>query len=361
MKKKLCIIIPSLGGGGAERVAFYLLNNIDIKIFDVSIIVIYKNKGDYIIDLRKEVKRIFLEKNKIRYSLFSLYKTLKKENPDIIINFSFELMMLIGVFIIPFFSKIYFINRQINILGMQKFNYFKKKMLKIAYKNFDKIITQSKDMTEDLLKNIEISEDKIVEINNPVDIKNIEELSNQNVEIEFNKNNNNILCVGRLTFQKGFDLIIKIISLLNNKNIKLYILGEGEDREKLNKLIKNLNLEEQIFLLGRKYNPYIYMKNADLFILSSRYEGFPNVLIEAGACGLYSVCNNCLGGINEIINENINGNIVDFTDEKLAVQRIKTALLKTKAKEEIKKIIEERYSLEKIIIKYEELLTNSKK
>lgn len=124
MKKKLCIIIPSLGGGGAERVAFYLLNNIDIKIFDVSIIVIYKNKGDYIIDLRKEVKRIFLEKNKIRYSLFSLYKTLKKENPDIIINFSFELMMLIGVFIIPFFSKIYFINRQINILGMQKFNYF---------------------------------------------------------------------------------------------------------------------------------------------------------------------------------------------------------------------------------------------
>ena len=356
MKKKLCVIIPSLGGGGAERVAFYLLNNVDIKIFDVSVIVIYKNKGDYIINLRKEVKRIFLEKNKIRYSLFSLYKILKKENPDIIINFSFELMMLIGVFIIPFFSKIYFINRQINILGMQKFNYFKKKLLKIAYKNFDKIITQSRDMTEDLLKNIEISKDKIIEINNPVDIKGIEELSNQNIEIEFNKKNNNILCVGRLTFQKGFDLIIKIIPLLNDKNIKLYILGDGEDREKLRKLIKNLNLEEQIFLLGRKHNPYIYMKSADLFILSSRYEGFPNVLIEAGACGLYSVCNNCLGGINEIINENINGNIVDFANEKLAAQRIKTALLKKKAKEEIKKTIEERYSLEKIMIKYEELL-----
>ncbi len=67
MKKKLCVIIPSLGGGGAERVAFYLLNNVDIKIFDVSVIVIYKNKGDYIINLRKEVKRIFFKKRKSRY------------------------------------------------------------------------------------------------------------------------------------------------------------------------------------------------------------------------------------------------------------------------------------------------------
>ena len=126
VKKKICFVIPSLGGGGAERVAFHLLNNLSLDKFDLSVIIVYKNKGDYLKGLRKEVKRIFLEKSKIRYSIPSLYRALKEENPDIVINFSFDLMMLMGVFIISFFKNTYFINRQINILSMQKFNFFKK-------------------------------------------------------------------------------------------------------------------------------------------------------------------------------------------------------------------------------------------
>ena len=354
--KKICFIIPSLGGGGAERVAFHLLNNLSLDNFDLSVIIIYKDKGGYLKDLRKEVKRIFLEKDKIRHSIPSLYKALKVEKPDIVINFSFELMMLMGIFIIPFFRNIYFINRQINILSMQNFNFLKKILLKIAYKNFNKIITQSRDMTEDLLKNIDISEEKIVEINNPADMDKIEKLSNENIEIEFDKNNKNILCVGRLVPQKGFDLIIQSMTLINDENIKLYILGDGEEKENLLNLIKKLNLEEKVFLLGRKSNPYVYMKNADLFILSSRYEGFPNVLIEAGACGLYSVCNNCPGGVNEIILEDINGNIVDFDNRDLVVKTIEKNLNLNKDKKKIKESIANRYSLDKIIKKYEKLL-----
>lgn len=356
MKKKLCIIIPSLGGGGAERVAFHLLNNLSLSEFELSVVIIYKNRGDYLEDLRKEVKKIFLEKDKIRYSIFSLYKILKLEKPDIVINFSFSLMMTVGFFLVPFFKNIYFINRQTNILSMHKFSFLKKLLLKIAYKNFNKIIAQSKDMTEDLLKNIDISEEKIVEINNPADMDKIEKLSNENIEIEFDKNNKNILCVGRLVPQKGFDLIIQSMTLINDENIKLYILGDGEEKENLLNLIKKLNLEEKVFLLGRKSNPYVYMKNADLFILSSRYEGFPNVLIEAGACGLYSVCNNCPGGVNEIILEDINGNIVDFDNRDLVVKTIEKNLNLNKDKKKIKESIANRYSLDKIIKKYEKLL-----
>ena len=356
MKKKICFITPSLGGGGAERVAFHLLNNININNFDLSVIIIYKDKGNYLKDLRKEVKKIFLEKDKIRYSIFSLYKILKIEKPDSVVVFSFDLMMLMGVFIIPFFKDICFINRQLNILSMQNFNFFKKLLLRIAYKNFDKIITQSKDMTEDLLENIDISREKIAEINNPVDMDKIEKFSNEKIEIEFDRTNKNLLCVGRLASQKGFDLIIKVMLLIEDKNIKLYILGDGEEKENLLNLIKKLNLEEKVFLLGRKSNPYVYMKNADLFILSSRYEGFPNVLIEAGACGLYSICNNCPGGINEIILENINGNIVNFSNEKLAAEIIEESLLLNKDKKEIKESVKNRYSLDKIINKYEIIL-----
>ena len=356
VKKKICFVIPSLGGGGAERVAFHLLNNLSLDKFDLSVIIVYKNKGDYLKGLRKEVKRIFLEKSKIRYSIPSLYRALKEENPDIVINFSFDLMMLMGVFIISFFKNTYFINRQINILSMQKFNFFKKILLKIAYKNFNKIITQSKDMTEDLLKNIDISKEKIVEINNPADIDKIEKLSNENIKIEFDKESKNLLSVGRLAPQKGFDLIIQSIPLLNDKNIKLYILGDGEEKENLLTLIEKLNLKERVFLLGRKLNPYAYMKNADLFILSSRYEGFPNVLIEAGSCGLYSICNNCPGGVNEIILKDINGNIVDFNNKDLVAKTIEKNLILNKDKEKIKHSIKNRYSLDKIIKKYEDLL-----
>lgn len=354
--KKICFLIPSLGGGGAERVAFHLLNNLSLDEFELSVIIIYKNKGDYLKDLRREVKRIFLEKDKIRYSIPSLCKVLKEERPDIVINFSFDLMMLMGVFIIPFLKNTYFINRQINILSMQKFNFFKKILLKVAYKNFNEIITQSKDMTEDLLKNIDISKEKIVEINNPADIEKIEKLSNENIEIEFDKESKNLLCVGRLAPQKGFDLIIQSMPLLNDKNIKLYILGDGEEKENLLNLIEKLNLKERVVLLGRKSNPYAYMKNADLFILSSRYEGFPNVLIEAGSCGLYSICNNCPGGINEIILEDINGNIVDFNNKDLVAKTIEKNLILNKDKEKIKDNIKNRYSLDRIVGKYEKLL-----
>ena len=361
MKQKICFIIPSLGGGGAERVAFHLLNNLNLNKFNLNVVIIYRKKGDYLKDLRKEVKTIFLEKDKIRYSIPSLYKVLKEEKPDIVVNFSFDLMMLIGTFVIPFFENTYFMNRQINILSMQKFSFFKKILLKVAYKNFNKIITQSKDMTEDLLKNIDISKEKIIEINNPVDIDRIEKLSNENIEIEFDKDCKNLLCVGRLAPQKGFDSIIEIISLINDENIKLYVLGEGEEKESLLNLIDKLNLKKRVFLLGRKSNPYIYMKNADLFILSSRYEGFPNVLIEAGACGLYSICNNCPGGVNEIILEDINGNIVDFDNEKLVAKIIEKTLTLNRDKEKIKNSIKSKYSLDKIINKYESLLKKCEK
>ena len=356
MKKKICFIVPNLGGGGAEKVALHLLNNLNLNKFNLSVIIIYKDKGEYFTDLRKEVKRIFLEKEKVRYFIFSLYKTLKKEKPDIVIDFSFESMILTGVFIIPFFKNIYFVGRQMNILGIQKFNFLKRWLLKMAYKNFDKIITQSRDMTEDLLKNISISKEKIEEINNATDIDKIEELSNENIEIEFDKNSKNLLCVGRLAPQKGFDLIINTMLLLD-KNIKLYIIGNGKEKENLVNLIKKLNLEDHVFLLGKKSNPYIYMKNADLFILSSRYEGFPNVLLEAGACGLYSICNDCPGGVNEIIEKNINGNIVDFNNKNLVAKIIEENLTSYRNKEKIKKSIENRYSLSKIINKYESLFT----
>lgn len=354
-KKKICFILPSLGGGGAEKVAYNLLNNMSLKNYELYLILT-KEDGEYLKNLKKEINIKVLNYKRSRYSILELYKEIKKLKPEIVIIFSFEISMLVGVLIRPLFKNIKFINRQLNLISKIRFNFLRKLFLRIAYGNFDKIITQSKDMTKDLLENISTDKKKIIEINNPVNINEIIELSNKNNQIEFKPDNKNLLCVGRLSKQKGFDKTIKIMRFFKETNVKLYILGEGTERKNLEKLIENYSLKNTVFLLGRKENPYIYMKNADLFILSSRYEGFPNVLLEAGACGLYSICDDSPGGINEIIEENTNGNIVDFNNEKLVEKFIIEKLDKIKDKKLTEKSILDRYSMNIIIKKYEKLL-----
>lgn len=359
MKKKLCFIVPNLGTGGAEKVALNLLNNINLKIFDLTLIIIYKNKGDYFKDLRKEVKCIFLEKNRIINSFFSIYRELKRLNPDIVLNFSLDVAILINILVL-FFKRVYFINRQTTLIGKMESSKLYLFLLKIAYKNFDKIITQSNVMTKDLLKTFNMNRDKIVEINNPLDFNNINKnLDNNSIEIEFNKNDKNILCVGRLSETKNFDKVIKIIEKINNEKIKLYILGEGRERKNLEKLIKSLNLQNRVFLLGRKDNPYIYMKQADLFVLSSKYEGFPNALLEANACGLYAICSQDVEVCKEIIVEGVTGKIVDFSKEDEVIKTILKEIKRTHDRSKIIEIIKEKYEIKKIIYLYENIFTKS--
>lgn len=354
--KKICFIIPNLGGGGAERVATHLLNNLNLEKYDLTLIIMYKDKGDYLKKLRKEVKIEFLNVDRIRFGILPIFKFLNKNHFDIVMVFSEDVMIFLGIFVVPFIKNTIFINRHLSVFLKDKKSIFRKYSLKVAYRNYDKVISQSKDMTESLLKNKLVSENKITEINNPVDFKNIDILSNKQEELEFDENFKNIIAVGRLFYQKGFDILINSMKSLINENIKLFILGEGPERKKLEKLIKDFKLENKIFLIGRKSNPYIYMKNADLFILSSRFEGFPNVLLEANACGCYAICNNSPGGINEIIQENINGNIINFENEEIFSKTIKRELMRNHDKEKIIKIVKDKYSLENIISKYEEYL-----
>jgi len=213
-------------------------------------------------------------------------------------------------------------------------------------------------MKDDLVRNLKINESKIVKINNPVDFDSIEKKEIANISLPFSANSKNVLAIGNLSHRKGFDNLLRVFEFLKTENIHLYLIGDGQDREKLLAQKENLQLDK-VHFLGTVTNPYPYLKNCDLFVLSSRYEGFPNVLLEAGACGTFSLSNNCKGGINEIIQPNINGKIADIENYSHFAKEIKTALSEIHDKNAIKNSIKSRFSKETIISQYEQVFDNS--
>ena len=347
--KTILFILPDLNQGGAERVITILCNELDRSKFQPKLIL-FKKEGYYLNHLKDDVEIIELNVSRIRYSIFKIIPLIKKLKPDIVFTGWGEISAFLSP-LIPIFSKTKFLTRETNVVSE---HVTRKEILFFYrfYNNFHQIIAQSDDMKNDLIKNFRISENKIVKINNPVDLDLVDSMRNQIKNSLYNKSYKNIVAIGNLSPRKGFDLLINVMKELQDDNVFLTILGDGVFKEELLTQKKELGLTNVEFK-GKVDNPFIYLNEADLFILSSRYEGFPNVLLEAGACETYSLANNCPGGIDEIIEEGINGEIFDINNAKEASKKIIKALNKSYSKTAIRKSIYSRFSKEIIIKKYE--------
>jgi len=349
--KKIAFFLPNLNQGGAEKVMVTLVNELSREKFKITL-VLFEKKGHFLNYLKEDVEVIELKTSRIRYSIFKIIPLIFKMKPDIAFIGWGEIAAFISP-MIPFFRKTKFVARETNVVS----EHVKRKEIRFFYKfynHFDKIIAQSDDMKKDLIENFTIRPQKIVKINNPVDVAWIQEKMEEEVQ-EFSSEFKNVVAIGNLSQRKGFDLLLNVFARLKNEKIKLFILGDGADKEKLLKQKENLNLTNVEFL-GNKKNPYPYLAKADLFVLSSRYEGFPNVLLEAGACGTYALTNDCPGGIREIIQEKINGEIMDITQAEEFADKIKDLCDENQDKKLIIKNISSRFSKEIIVESYESLL-----
>lgn len=352
-KTKILFIVPSMRGGGAERVISTLLQHIDKDKFDLNLALITK-EGKFLDDIPNHVNLIDLDTKRVRKSIFKIIKTINSLKPDIVFSTLGHLNLLISI-IRPFLSnKIVFIGRESNTVSVinkqSKYPKLFDFLYNNFYNNFDHIVAQAEYMKKDLVENYQIKSEKISVINNPIDFENIKKLSNISSKELFDKSKINLLAVGRLSHQKGFDTLLEIMKELDEKYF-LSILGQGPDEEKLKSTIKEFSLESKVQLLGFQDNPYIYMKQADIFVLSSRFEGFPNVVLEANTCGTTVIAFDCPGGTNEIIINGENGYLVKCQDKNDFIDKLKNISLQ----KEINLNLLNKYEVSEIINQYTNL------
>ena len=357
MKKIFLAVMHELTIGGAEGVICNILNNLDREKFDIHL-CLFKKKGTLIETLKKDVVIHDLKASRVitgGHKLFSLTSQLK---PDIVFSSITHVNLLIAAFIPllrPFCKNTKFITREVNIPSIRAKYIPKSKRLDYFYRrvihNFDAVIAQSNYMKEDIHKSYNVDSRKIFVINNPLNIKQIQKtlLKDRTDEQLFNPDKINILAVGVLRRQKGFDILLKVMPLLSDK-YHLNIIGEGKERNLLEAMILELDISEKVTFLGFQKNPYKYMRDADINVLSSRYEGFPNVILEANACGKFVVAFACPGVSEEIIHNNVNGFLVEPGNYRALAAAIKkyskisydeNVVFETTKRYEVKSIVKE--------------------
>ena len=247
------------------------------------------------------------------FSFIPLYKVIKKKNPDYFICHLITSLPMLLAKLFNFHSK--FILR---ISGLPKFNFFRKFYWKTCGNVFFRI-TSPTNATINHLQLIKIfDEKKIFLLRDPIiNIQKIEKLKKQKIDPFFEKNQF-IVAIGRLTKQKNFKFLISCFLKLTNSqpNLKLVILGDGEEMQNLKRLINTKNLENNIFLLGHLQNVFNYLSRAKLFILSSLWEDPGWVLLEAAASNTLILSSDCKNGPSEIIDNNNAGQLYKVDNEQ---------------------------------------------
>ena len=296
--------------GGTERVLSIIANELSKQKnkFNIHILSITNENNTSYFNLENEIKNDRILKSKdvnFKKQYFQVVKGIrhyiKENNIDILIDV--EVIASLFSILATRFTKT-------KLISWEHFNFYEDNgshlriyARKLAARFSNCIITLTEHDKQNYLNNLDIK-GKVEYIYNP-----IEEVD----DMECNIKSKQIISVGRLTYQKGFDMLCDVakVVLKDNKGWKWLILGDGEDKDKLRSKIKEYGLENKLILKGNVSNVEEYYKNSSLYVMTSRFEGLPMTLLEAKTYKLPIVSFNCLTGPSEIVKNNVNGYLIN--------------------------------------------------
>lgn len=318
-KTKILVFIPHLVGGGAEKVTLTFIKLLDKNKFDITLIILSEDYSVYNIK-DFTIKVIKLNVSKTMFSIFKLRKYINDIKPDILFSSLIRGHIAVTLSMIGLRKKPFVILRSPNspklLLEHNQMRFFQQKMLEYALIRANLVIAQTPEMKKEIIEYYNIEKSKIKVVINPLDTDTIDEKI-KNIINPFDLKYINIVAAGRITYQKGFDILIKSFKnvVKENPSFKLHIIGENEngEQEKLQQLIYDLDLTQNISFLGYQ-NSYQYFYFSDLYVLSSRWEGLPNTVLENLYLKKPVVATRCIPFLESLIQEGKNGLLVNVDD-----------------------------------------------
>lgn len=364
--KRIVFFLPALVGGGAERTIVNIANRINRENYKVYLMVIdtptegkYKDEYSQFVYKDVEVINLGIAITKRNYPriLRAIVKNVNRINPDIVMSTMLrpnELLALASLFC---HKSIKTVLRESNNRVATEYSWIERKYIRFMYGKLAKrTIALSKGVKRNMVENFGINEKNISVVYNPIDIQNIEQQMEKK-ELVLEGSGIKIINIGRLIPQKDQKCLIKAIGIVKKQiDCKLYILGKGELEGELKTLVHSLQLDENVEFMGFQSNPYEILAQGDLFVLSSGWEGFGHVIVEAMVAGVPVVSTNCDYGPGEIITDGYNGVLSPVGDEKELAEHILEVVKDKEKMEQFSVRGKERaqdFSIEKIVTQYE--------
>jgi len=323
LKKNLVFFMPHINTGGVEKNLFIISNYLKKKFKKSYLITTKKSRNSLFIRNTIVPRASFWEKlpKKFKYFIcfYLLIKFLLKDKNTVIFSFQANIYCII---ISKIFDVKIITRSNTSPSGWSK-NFIKKKIYSYFLNQANKIVVNSKEFEREFKNKFNLS---TVLIFNPLNKKEIIKKSKEKVYIKiFSKKKSiiNIINVARLTEQKDHITLLKSINLIKKKiDVRLLIVGEGHTRGELDKYINKNNLNKIVKIMNFVKNPYKYILKSDLFILSSKFEGLPNVLLESAVLKKPIISSNCLTGPREILMNEKGGLLFNVGDFKELTEKI---------------------------------------
>ena len=319
--KKVCFVLPSLAGGGAERVAVQVLSALDERRWDRAMFL-FRREGPYLADLPSTVRLSSAASDSRLGRLLELRRYIRDTRPDLVVSFLSYFTVLAAAKLAAAGTRVVFVLGTPMTAFLNDADYHWKTpshrtlfamITRAGYNMADAIATTSEGVSEDLRRHFGVRGTAIKVVHNPIDFAAMTDAVREPLDTTDERawKHPAIVSAGRLAEAKNFPLLIEAMALVRRRlpAARLFILGQGEQEPQLRAQIASLGLTDAVTLCGFQRNPWKYIARADVFALTSRYEGFGNVLIEAMACGVPVVVTSSPGPL-EIVRDNVDGVIV---------------------------------------------------
>ena len=329
----ICLFLPSLDGGGAERVFVQLANEFVQLGADVRLLLAAA-RGPYLSEVCGQVRVEELGGAGVLRSLPLLVKQLKADPPDVLLSAldHSNIVAILACSMARLGIRCVISMRSVPSVVYREEGFLRKWLLppimRRSYPRADRVVANSRAVARDLIENFRVPPEKVEVIYNPLNLDLIEQLSREELVDDSGAAASLplILGVGSLTALKDFPTLIRAFSIVrSNRECRLAILGEGPNLRELQDLAVELHVQKDVLLPGFVNNPFAWMRRAKVLVTSSMTEGCPNALMQALACGTAVVSTDCAGGCSEILEGGRWGRMVPVGD----FQAMATAILAT--------------------------------